>query len=182
MSYYGKKAQVRSGKSDKSANSDFQKGKIVNERRRHDRIREDYLKDDYLKDDYIKHDYLANEKDIETVSTTKLVELNNTALRYRYEGPTEEFPYEKQQRFRTVKKKKDRFREEYYKKYRTTQETTYNNIGNTGKTASNNVSGYIGSANEIKDAVTPEALKLQNYSAKKNYQRYKENQNKVTFL
>lgn len=178
MSYYGKKAQVRSGKSDKSANSDFQKGKIVNDRRRRDRIREDYLKDDYLKDDYIKHDYLANEKDIETVSTTKLVELNNTALRYRYEGPTEEFSYEKQQRFRTVKKKNDRFREEYYKKYRTTQETTYNNIGNTGKNASNNVSGYIGSANEIKDAVTPEALKLQNYSAKKNYQRYKENQNK----
>lgn len=96
MSYYGKKAQKGSGRIDKSAKSDFQKGKIIYDRKKRDQIR-----DDYFRDDYAKQEYLASERDIETVSTSKLVELNNIELRYKYEGPTEEFPYEKQQRFRT---------------------------------------------------------------------------------
>ena len=59
-----KKAQKGSGRIDKSAKSDFQKGKIIYDRKKRDQIR-----DNYIRDDYAKQEYLASESDIETVST-----------------------------------------------------------------------------------------------------------------
>lgn len=174
MSYYGKKAQKGSGRIDKSANSDFLKGKTIYDRKKQDKIR-----DDYIRDDYAKQEHLANERDIETVSTSQLVELNNAELRYRYEGTTDTFTRSnKQHHSRSTKSKSDKLQTEHYKKSSKGQVSATDSISNTGKSAASNASGYAGSALEIKDSVTPESLKLQNYSAKKNYQRYKELQNK----
>ena len=174
MSYYGKKAQKGSGRIDKSANSDFLKGKTIYDRKKRDKIR-----DDYIRDDYAKQEHLANERDIETVSTSQLVELNNADLRYRYEGTTDTFTRSnKQHHSRSTKSKSDKLQTEHYKKSSKGQVSATDSISNTGKSAASNASGYAGSALEIKDSVTPESLKLQNYSAKKNYQRYKELQNK----
>ena len=174
MSYYGKKAQPRSANNNKSTVAELRKGKYIADRKHRnkyldDYIRDDYLKEDYTHNDYIKEDYLTSAqpsgRDIDTIPTDRLVDYTYTEIRTDYNKATQEFASERQYRYRTTRNKKDTIRNEYNLKSRNNTQL-YDHSGN--KSSGNNASGYIGSAKEISDALTPEMLKAKHYSAQKN--------------
>lgn len=177
MSYYGKKAQVRSDKSDKSANPEFQKAKRVNNRK----IRYDY-RDDYRYEYNNRQDSQLYKREIETYSTEDLVNKRNAEFKYENEKSADEYISNKTSRSRQTTKKNNYRRSDYDKKAYSLKAESSNNTNQTASDASNNVgskaSGYVGAAKGIKDSVTPESLKIQNYSARKSARRYKEMQNK----
>ncbi len=183
MSYYGKKAQPRSANSNKSTVAELRKGKYIADRKHRNKYLDDYIQDDYLKEDYTRNDYIKEDyltsaqpsgRDIDTIPTDRLVDYTYTEIRTDYNKATQEFASERQYRYRTTRNKKDTIRNEYNLKSRNNTQL-YDNSGN--KSSGNNASGYIGSAKEISDALTPEMLKAKHYSAQKNQQRYQDIQN-----
>lgn len=169
MSYYGKKAQVRSKKSNNSANSEFQKAKYVDEHKNRYDYRDDYLREyDNIQDSQL---YM---REIETYSTEDLVNERNAEINYEYNKSTEEYISSKESRSRLTAKKNNYRRSEYDRKAYSLNAESSNNVSSK----SSSIASYANSALEIKDAVTPEAFKIQNYSAKMNYQRYRKMQDK----
>lgn len=177
MSYYGKETQSRSDRNGKSADSEFRKGKVFNNRKRRKIYYDEYLRDDYIKEDYKKSEYLKTAqvgiRDIETISTDKIVENYNIEIRDDYDKSSQEFiSNSRKYRQLSTRRNNDNLRDEHTRK---SIEQFYNNSGKNS--TGNNVSGYIGSAKEVSDSITPELLKARNYSAKKNQQRYQDVQN-----
>ena len=169
MSYYGKKAQNRSNKRNNSANPEFQKTKYVNERKN----RYDY-QDDYLREYYNIQESQLHMREIETYSTEDLVYKRNAEYINEYEKSADEFIRNKSARLRQTTKRNNYRQADYDKK-------AYNLKADNSNNASSKVGGivsYVNSSLEIVDSATPETLKIQNYSAKKNYQRYKKIQDR----
>ena len=127
--------------------------------------------------------YLATKVE-KTIGKDEILENYNKALRQNYEKSSEEFISDIQHRSHMKDEKKDNVKarrtkdnlqNKNEKKNQNAQVTSANsnNTANNASSKASSIACYVNSSLEIVDAETPETLKLQNYSAKKNYQRYK---------